>query len=116
MTISTESKGMVYSFDMGYVSVSCTCPNHNGGTLRNSHRSSEDITNTVRQDFRSKVNGSVNGSILFDDYNHLEMELKNNHNEEKGQDPLVLVCNGCKREYPLTYQRYRTIWHEIFHQ
>ncbi len=37
----------------------------------------------------------------------LDMELRHNHDEERKDPPLIIVCNDCGREFPFTLQSYQ---------
>ena len=44
--------------------------------------------------------------------NMLDMD----HREETRDSPLIIICNNCEREFPLTFETYHKLRQEIYSQ
>jgi|SRR3989344_6714603 len=98
-----------YGLSEDHFVIDCVCGVKKGSRFKDSDLE-EVIQNRPRKVYKLEQHTFYLSTAIL--ANMLDMD----HREEIGDSPLIIICNNCEQEFPLTWETYHKLRQEIYSQ
>jgi len=104
-----------YTYDMsgsGHFSIDCICGGKDGKYSGSHYKKASDdlrkVTDKYSTPFPSKY-----PHTFYMSYTLFNQGLRHDHREENTEEPAILVCNDCAREFTFSFESYHKLIQEM---
>lgn len=103
-TLELETPEAIFKNDMDgncHFIIDCACGGKDGEYHGSHYKNGDGVLEEKTESYRSLRHSRSRHTFLLSELILFD-ELMLEHSEERGENPLVVVCNDCGREFPFT--------------